>query len=148
MGRTTHTIDAPPSRVFDVLSDPDSYGEWVVGSKRVRDADPDFPAPGSRFHHTVGFGPITVSDHTVVEELKRPQRIKLRAKARPLGTAHVTLELKRKGRSKTEVTMTEGPADPLSALAFFHPLTLLLVRGRNDESLRRLGELAAGRARR
>ncbi len=146
MGRTTHTIDAPPSRVFDILSDPDSYGEWVVGSKRVRDADPDFPAPGSRFHHTVGFGPITVSDHTVVEELKRPQRIKLRAKARPLGTAHVTPELKRKGRSKTEVTMTEGPADPLSALAFFHPLTLLLVRGRNDESLRRLGELAAARS--
>lgn len=148
MGRTTHTIDAPPSRVFDVLSEADAYGEWVVGSKQIRDADPDFPAPGSRFHHTVGFGPITVSDHTVVEELKRPQRIKLRAKARPLGTAHVTLELKRKGRGKTEVTMTEGPADPLSALAFFHPLTLLLVRGRNDESLRRLGELAAERARR
>jgi uncharacterized protein YndB with AHSA1/START domain len=145
MGRTTHTIDATPARVFDVLSNPDSYGEWVVGSKQVRDADPDFPAPGSRFHHTVGFGPITVSDHTVVEELERPQRIKLRAKVRPLGTAHVTLELKRKGRGKTEVTMIEDPADPLSALVFFHPLTHLLVRGRNDESLRRLGELAAAR---
>ncbi|MDQ4048846.1 MAG: SRPBCC family protein [Actinomycetota bacterium] len=145
MGRTTLTIDAPPARVFDVLSDPESYGVWVVGSKQVRDADADFPAPGSRFHHTVGFGPITVSDHTVVEEMKRPQRIKLRAKARPLGTTHVTLELKRKGRSKTEVTMTEGPADPLSALVFYHPLTHLLVRGRNDESLRRLAELAAAR---
>lgn len=145
MGRTSHTIDAPPSRVFDVLSDADAYGEWVVGSKKIRDADADFPAPGTRFHHTVGFGPITVSDHTVVEEMKRPQRIKLRARARPIGTAHVTLELKRKGRGKTEVTMTEGPADPLSALAFFHPLTILLVRGRNDESLRRLGDLATSR---
>ncbi len=145
MGRTTLTIDAPSARVFDVLSDPESYGVWVVGSKQVRDADAHFPARGSRFHHTVGFGPITVSDHTVVEELKRPQRIKLRAKARPLGTTHVTLELKRKGRSKTEVTMTEGPADPLSALVFYHPLTHLLVRGRNDESLRRLAELAAAR---
>jgi hypothetical protein len=57
----------------------------------------------------------------------------------------VTLELRRKGRSKTEVTMIEDPADPLSALVFFHPLTHLLVRGRNDESLRRLGELAARR---
>ena len=145
MGRTTLTIEATPARIFDVLSDPDAYGEWVVGSKHVRDADPDFPAPGSRFHHTVGFGPITVSDHTVVEEMKRPQRIKLRAKARPLATAHVTLELKRKGRGKTEVTMIEDPAGPLSALVFFHPLTHLLVRGRNDESLRRLGELAAAR---
>ena len=133
MGRTTHTIDAPPSRVFDVLSDPESYGEWVVGSKRVRDADSDFPAPGSRFHHTV------------VEEVKRPKRIKLRAKARPLGTAHVTLELKRKGRSQTEVTMIEDPADPLSALVFFHPLTHLLVRGRNTESLQRLKRLAEER---
>src|SRR5918997_5780139 len=145
MGRTTLTIDAPPSRVFEVLSDPDSYGEWVTGSKQVRDADPDFPAPGSRFHHTVGFGPITVSDHTVVEEVKRPQRVKLRAKARPLATAHVTLELKRKGRSKTEVTMIEDPADLVSALVFYHPLTQLLVRGRNDESLRRLGELTTAR---
>ena len=145
MGRTTHTIDAPPSRVFDVLSDPESYGEWVVGSKQIRDADPDFPAPGSRFHHTVGFGPITVGDHTVVEEMKRPRRIKLRAKARPLATVHVMLELKGKGRGKTEVTMIEDPADPLSALVFFHPLTHLLVRGRNDESLRRLGQLAAAR---
>ena len=143
MGRTTLTIDAPPSRVCDVLSDPESYGEWVVGSKEIRNADADFPAPGSRFHHTVGFGPITVSDHTVVEEINRPQRIKLRARARPLGTSHVTLELKRKGRSATEVTMIENPADPLSALFFFHPLTHLLVRGRNDESLRRLAELAA-----
>ncbi len=145
MSRASITVDAPPSRVFDVLSDPESYGQWVVGSKEVRDADPEFPAPGTRFHHTIGFGPLTVSDHTVVEELKRPQRIKLRAKARPIGTAKVTLELKRKGRSKTRVTMIEDPADPLSALAFFHPLMLLLMRGRNEESLRRLSDVAAGR---
>jgi uncharacterized protein YndB with AHSA1/START domain len=147
MSRTTLTIDAPPARVFDVLSDPASYGAWVVGSKEIRDADPDFPARRSRFHHTVGFGPISVSDHTVVEEVERPRRIKLRAKARPLGTAHVTLDLKHKGRSRTEVTMIEEPADPLSALVFFHPLTLLLVRGRNDEALRRLAELSTAGAR-
>lgn len=144
MSRTSITVDAPPARVFEVLSDPGSYRHWVVGSKDVRDADPEFPAPGSRFHHSVGFGPLTVRDHTVVEELDPPKRIKLRAKVRPLGTAKVTLELRRAGRSRTRVTMSEGPADPLSALAFFHPLTLLLVRGRNEESLRRLGELAAG----
>ena len=145
MGRTTRTIETTPARIFDVLSDPDFYGEWVVGSKQIRDADPDFPSPGSKFHHSVGFGPITVSDYTVVEEMKRPQRIKLRAKARPLGTSHVTLELKRKGRGKTEVAMIEDPADPLSALFFYHPLTWLVVRGRNDESLRRLGDLATAR---
>ena len=148
MGRTSTTIDAPPAQVFDVLSDADSYGEWVVGSKRVRDVDPDFPAPGSRFHHTVGFGPLTVSDHTVVEQADRPRMLRLRAKARPFATARVTLELERKGRSATRITMIEDPADVLSALFFHHPLSHLLVRGRNEESLRRLGRLAAARRRR
>jgi hypothetical protein len=39
--------------------------------------------------------------------------------------------------------MTEDPADPLTKLVF-NPLTHLLVRGRNVESLRRLKELAEG----
>ena len=41
----------------------------------------------------------------------------------------------------TDVTMIEDPADPLTAIVF-NPLTHLLVRGRNVESLRRLKQLA------
>ena len=37
--------------------------------------------------------------------------------------------------------MVEDPADPLTTFVF-NPLTHLLVRGRNAESLRRLKELA------
>src|SRR3954451_21888989 len=51
-------MDAPPDEVFAVLADARSYGEWVVGSKDVRAADPGFPAPGSRFPHSVGLGPL------------------------------------------------------------------------------------------
>ena len=43
---------------------PARYGDWVVGSKRIRAADASWPAPGSRFHHTVGVGPLSLDDHT------------------------------------------------------------------------------------
>lgn len=136
-------IAAAPERVFDVLSDPDSYGYWVVGSKKVRDADPGWPAPGTRFHHTVGFGPFTLDDHTVCKRSERPRMIEMRAKARPLGTALVRLDLEAEGGG-TRVRMREDPGDALTAFVF-NPLTHLLVRGRNEESLSRLAELAEGR---
>ena len=140
MARTEATIQATPERVFEVLMDPDCYGEWVVGSKYIRGADPDWPAVGSRFHHVVGVGPLSVSDHTKIEEIDPPRLLKLRARARPLGTALVTLELKPSGTG-TVVTMIEDPADPLTAFVF-NPLTHWLTRRRNDEGLRRLARLA------
>lgn len=144
MARNETTIDAPPSRIFEVLADPDSYGHWVVGSKRIRDADPDFPKAGSRFHHAVGFGPIDVKDHTEVLEWDPPRRLKLRAKARPLGTAIVILEVTPANDGKaSRVTMIEDAADPFTKF-IFNPLTHLLVRGRNVESLNRLERLAKG----
>lgn len=144
MARNDILIDATPQEVFAVLADGRSYGFWVVGSKQIRDVDRDFPAPGSRFHHTVGFGPLKVDDHTCVLESSPPRRLRLRAKARPMGTALVTLDLTPEGHGQTRVVLTEDAADRLTAL-LFHPLTHLLVRGRNAESLQRLKELAEGR---
>jgi uncharacterized protein YndB with AHSA1/START domain len=140
MGQTRRLIEASPERIFAVLSDPDSYAHWVVGSDSIRDADPGWPAAGTRFHHRVGWGPIKIKDHTEVLGVDPPRRLELRAKARPLGTAHVALELERRGAA-TLVTMTEDAGDALTRL-LFNPLTHLLVRRRNAESLRRLDELA------
>lgn len=127
-----------------MLADPNTYAFWVVGSKKIRDFDPDWPAEGSAFHHAVGVGPLKINDHTVVEAVKPPRMLQIKAKARPMGTARVTLELRRRGRG-TEVTMTEGPGDRLSMLVF-NPLTDLLVSRRNERSLQRLKELAEGTA--
>jgi len=137
----TH-IDASPERIFEILADPDSYGYWVVGSKHIRDADSGFPAVGAKFHHAVGFGPIEINDHTSVLESVPPHRLRLRAKARPLGTATVTMQIEPEGAG-SRVTMTEDAGDILTALVF-NPLTHLLVRGRNVESLDRLRALAEG----
>jgi hypothetical protein len=66
--------------------------------------------------------------------------IELRAKARPLGTASVRLDLEPEGAG-TRVRMREDAGDALTAFVF-NPLTHLLVRGRNEKSLSRLAELA------
>ena len=133
-------IAARPDRVFEVLADGRSYAYWVVGSDAIRDVDPGFPAPGTRLHHRVGFGPLKIEDHTAVIASNPPYRLELKAKARPLGTAHVSMLLEPRG-SGTNVTMIEDAGDLLTRFVF-NPLTHLLVRGRNIESLRRLKRLA------
>ena len=137
-------IDAPPERVFAVLADWRSYGDWVVGSRKIRGADPGFPAAGTRFHHQVGVGPLNLNDHTSVVEVDKPHKLILRAKARPLGTAVVDMTMEPDGNGGTKVTMREDPGDTLSAFVF-NPVTHLLVRGRNVESLERLKRLAEER---
>jgi uncharacterized protein YndB with AHSA1/START domain len=134
----------PPGAVWDTLADADTYGDWVVGSKRIRAADAAWPAPGSRFHHTVGIGPLSVDDHTESLEAEPPSLLRLRAKARPLGTAQVTLELA-PSDGGTYVRMTENP-DGLSAVLGINPLVHLLTMVRNAESLRRLEQIAEARA--
>jgi uncharacterized protein YndB with AHSA1/START domain len=132
-----------PEAVWDVLADPAGYADWVVGSKEVRDADPGFPAPGTRFHHTVGIGPVSLRDHTEVVAAERPSLMHLRAKARPLGTATVVVEIA-PGTTGSVVRLTERPDGlytPLALSPFVHVLTKL----RNAESLRRLEELALRR---
>ena len=139
MALNTIHVDATPERVFEVLSDWRCYGHWVVGSSHMRGVDPGFPAVGTRFHHTVGFGPLKLSDHTEVLDANPPWRLELRAKARPLGTARVVMLMQPDDKG-TRITMIEDAGDPLTRLVFM-PLTHLLVRGRNVESLRRLKEL-------
>ncbi len=144
MAHNTRFMPVPPTAVWDVLADAGNYGYWVVGSKVIRDADPDWPAPGSKFHHTVGAGPIKLSDHTVALESERPHRLKLRAKGRPLGTASVTMTMTPKSGG-TVVRMTEHPDGIYSVMAL-NPLVHLATVARNSESLMRLEELALRKA--
>jgi uncharacterized protein YndB with AHSA1/START domain len=137
-------MPVPPQAVWDTLADADGYGYWVPGSRVIRDAEPDWPAPGSKFHHTVGVGPFEVSDHTEALEAREPELLRLRSKARPLGTATTTLELLPRDGG-TLVRMTESPDGP-ARLLNLNPLFWLVTKARNAESLMRLEELAARRA--
>jgi uncharacterized protein YndB with AHSA1/START domain len=140
----TRFMPVPPEAVWDVLADPGDYGYWVVGSKVIRDAEPDWPAPGSKFHHTVGVGPVKVSDHTVSVEAEPPHLLKIRAKGRPLGTATVTMKMRPKDGG-TFVEMVENPDGIFSPLAL-NPVLHVATKLRNSESLMRLEELALRQA--
>ena len=138
------TIDAPPPAVWDVLADPPSYEEWVVGSKEIRDHDRHWPAPGSEFHHKVGFGPFAVKDKSVSLEAQPSLRLVMNVRALPVGHGIATFELREDGAA-TVVVMTEhgagGPANLLWPV--FDPL----IKLRNAETLRRLKRLSENRHR-
>jgi uncharacterized protein YndB with AHSA1/START domain len=142
MAQNEITTHAAPDAVFAVLADPRSFARWVVGSRKIRAADADWPAPGATFDHAVGIGPLTVADSTTVRAAERPHRLEMLVRARPFTTAVVTLRLQPEG-SGTRIEMEEHPAD-LRSRIFFNPLTEPLVRLRNQESLRRLKALAEG----
>jgi hypothetical protein len=140
MARTTTFVDATPERIFEVLDDAWTYEFWVVGCKEIRAVDPEWPAVGSSFHHKVGLGPITVADSTSTLEREPPRHLKLRARARPTGIAHVSIDLEPSGTG-TNVVMLEEPAEGPMAL-LHNPLQDLLIDRRNAEALRRLKWLA------
>jgi uncharacterized protein YndB with AHSA1/START domain len=138
-------MPVPPAAVWDSLADPGDYGYWVVGSKLIRDADPHWPAPGAKFHHTIGVGPLKVSDHTEALDAEPPRLLRMRVKGRPLGTAIVTMEMTPRDGG-TVVRMTENPEGLTLPLAL-NPLVHVATKARNAESLARLEELALRRAR-
>ena len=140
MATNQRLLKATPERVFKVLMDTDVYADWVVGAHKIRDTDPNWPAVGSKLHHQVGVGPFKLNDHTEVIEIEPTSRLVLHARARPLGTAIVSMMLESRDGG-TSVTMTETAGDLLSRIAI-NPLTDWLIHIRNTESLRRLARIA------
>jgi len=140
VARNAAHINAPPERVFDVLADGRQYGDWVVGSRKVRETEPGFPAPGTKIHHQLGLFPLTLNDNTEVMESERPRLLVLQARGRPFFTARIRLELE-PFVGGTQVTMVEEPGDRLTKLALglvWDPA----IRVRNAEALRRLKRIA------
>jgi uncharacterized protein YndB with AHSA1/START domain len=142
VARNQTFIAAPPERVFEVLSDPESYHRWVVGSRAPERADPDFPAVGSRFRHGIAVGPFTLRDDTEVVAATPPHEVALRVWLRPIGAVDVRLRLLPEAGG-TRVVLVEDPAWPPARL-LLGPLGHGLLRLRNAEALRRLKALAEG----
>lgn len=145
MARNHTHVEAPPEAVWDVLADPPTYADWVVGSNDIRGFEGSWPEKTSLFHHTQGMWPLQIKDTTSVLEVERPRRMKLEVRARPLVVAHVELILEPAGRG-TRVTMIEAPVRGLLGL-IRNPLVDGMIHLRNVESLRRLRRLAERRAR-
>src|SRR5215204_5955660 len=95
--------------MWDVLIDPETYPRWLIGAAAIRDVDDSWPAVGSRFHHRVGFGPLTLPDDSEIIAITDGEMIRLRVRARPFVAAIVTFHLIGADQT-TVVTMEEEPA--------------------------------------
>lgn len=134
---------ASRQQVWDVVADGWTYSQWVVGNTRMRAVDLNWPAPGSRIHHTIGVWPLVVNDETEVESCTPGHELVLLAKTRPLGMARIVLRL-----SDTDtgcrIEMAEVPVGgPLNWIP--RKLALLAVYPRNRECTERLASLAERR---
>jgi len=139
-------IAAPVEVVWSVLADGWSYANWVVGTARVRMVEDGWPAPGRRIHHSVGVWPLLLNDTTAVLESHEPSHLAVEARGWPLGKAHVALELRPDGDGACVVTIREDAVSGPGTLVP-HAIRQALIVPRNREALRRLAQLAEGRAR-
>jgi hypothetical protein len=136
VSRNSIKSHAAPASVFAVLDDPYAYPRWVVGTRRVREVDPAWPAVGSCFHHAIGTSLGELHDSSKVLIREHPHRMVLEVRFRPTGIAHVDIRVLPEGSGSTitlEETPTGGPFAFLPHLITEPSLTL-----RNALSLQRL----------
>jgi uncharacterized protein YndB with AHSA1/START domain len=143
MAENSRLMQAPPAQVWDVLSDGWLYPVWVVGASRMREVDDEWPAVGSRLHHSVGIWPLLIDDNTEVTEATPLQSLSMRARGWPIGEAQVDIRLTPVGAG-TEVVIHEEPVSGPGAL-MPPPVRGMSLRWRNAETLRRLAYIAERR---
>lgn len=145
MASTDIVIDAPASAVYDTLLDAWTYEVWVRGTKNIRDVDAAWPAPGSKFHHSVGVGPVMTRDETRLLRAEDNRLVELQIQIWPMGEGIVRLELDDLGE-RTQVTMheefTQGPAAWTD-----NPLQQAVMKLRNDWGLDKLKTIVEQRHR-
>ncbi len=137
MATVHRTISLPVHAVYAALTTPQTYPHWLVGCRDIRAVDPDWPAPGSAFHHRVGLaGPLTVADDTKVIEQADDALLCLEVRARPFGRGRATFTLT--AGVDADATIVELDEVPIGLLAPTQPLADPLIRRRNERSLANL----------
>jgi len=140
MATVTRYVRTERSKVFAALVRPETYPEWLVGCREIREVDGSWPEPGSRFHHRVGLvGPLTIPDSTSVLEIEPDRRLVLEVRARPFVRARSSFTLEdadpMDGQAVTRITLDE---EPLGQFAPLKPVLDPLFASRNIASLNAL----------
>ena len=134
--------------VFNAISDPTTYPEWLIGAKEIREVERTWPARGARFFHRVGLiGPLTVADSTSVVDIDPPSRLTLEVRARPIGRGRATFRLSETTSDEhpgVACTLIELEEEPLGHLRWAQPVLTPLTAARNKRSLQRLRDLLVG----
>jgi uncharacterized protein YndB with AHSA1/START domain len=135
-------IETDRDSLWAAIADPRTYPDWLVGAKTIRAVDPAWPAPGTAFHHRVGFGPFVINDRTTVIDVDPQRLLALRIRATFAIQAIVRFEL-RDDPAGTHVRFEEEPARRFLG-NLVRPVMDPLTHGRNTASLRRLDQLLTG----
>ncbi len=139
-------IRATPEEVFEVLTDPTTYPQWLVGAQRIDHVQDHWPEPGAKFFHRIGVGPAVVLGSTTVRTHEAPHRLDLAAGMGPLGEALVWFRIA-SSDSGCVVSVEEVPRRGLARIAWRigTPLVIASLWGRNAVSLQSLAELVESR---
>ncbi|KES03898.1 polyketide cyclase [Streptomyces toyocaensis] len=87
-------IKASPRSVWTVLEDGTRYAEWVVGTSSSEPVRGHWPELGSAIAYEVRLGTVRLSNETVVRRCVPGEALELEAKAGPLGTARIAIEVR------------------------------------------------------
>ncbi|MEU6546300.1 SRPBCC family protein [Streptomyces sp. NPDC046859] len=101
-------IHVGPSAVWDVLADGTRYAEWVVGTARSEPVRGQWPQTGSAIRFEIRIGPARLTNETVVRRCEEGRLLELEAKAGPLGTARISIDVRPWGE-ETLVIVDEHP---------------------------------------
>jgi uncharacterized protein YndB with AHSA1/START domain len=128
-------------QVYEVLADPETYPSWLIGAQRIRRVDPDFPAPASRFEHSVGAtGEASVDDASVSLRAEPPHRLVLDVRA---GLVHGTVDFRvEEEPGGCRLVFRECPTGPPILIT---PLLRPALFARNTVSVRQLRDLLRAR---
>ena len=112
-------VRRPPEEVWAVLADGGRYADWVVGTHESRQAQGDWPRPGSAIEFSVRLaapGPLgrvlpemTYGNRTVVRVCEAPHHLELEARAGWLGSARIAFDVRPWGDRQSVVTLDEHP---------------------------------------
>jgi len=131
---TEQEFDVTAPTLFDAITNPYSYPNWLVGTRRIRGVSSNWPQPTSYFKHTVGFGPLAIPDRTTVRAIEEPRMVEMLVRARPAIEAVVRFEIA-PSRLGCTLRMEETPVGVYKILS---ALAGPLIRLRNERSLQRL----------
>ncbi|HET6793899.1 MAG TPA: SRPBCC family protein [Acidimicrobiales bacterium] len=138
-------VPGRPEQVWAVLADGWAYSDWVIGTRQILDVDDDWPGEGSSLRFEAGVGPVTVRDRTFVRISEPPGRLELEARALPVGTLRISIEVMPWG-DEALVVIDEHPLRGPSLL-MENPLVEGILTLRNRRMVRKLAQLVERRAR-
>ncbi|GAA4799321.1 SRPBCC family protein [Streptomyces ziwulingensis] len=132
-------IQASPRAVWTVLATAESYGDWVVGTTEATPGRGTWPEVGASLHYEVGLGPVRLANETVVRRCEEGTALELEAKAGPLGTARIAIELRPWGEHCLVIVDEHPLRGPGGAL--HNAGVELLIQLRHRTMLARLADL-------